>query len=238
MQLIDNKLKEIELAQRDQTELRRLVEMKKHEQVLGAKIVHLEEKLKLCKDQLKEGENQIKSLAQKLNESEKRLYSDGQTNTRELEHLQNKVTSLVNSKASLENELIKVMEAIESLETELATIKDEHLLLHAQCAEHEQSLKAHLQKLRSSQRRVQAQRDALLLTIPPELYKQYGTIYAAHEGIAVAKVKKGLCNACQVRLSPALLEKVRLATEPVHCEFCGRILFYPKQDENSDKRSN
>lgn len=231
-------MKEIELAQRDQTELRRLVEIKKHEQALGEKLEQLIARLKLFRQQLKEGENQARNLAQKINESEKRLYSDGQSNMRELEHLQNKVTNLMSDKADLENELLKMMEAVELLETELATIKAEHSSLVTECTELEKNLKAHLQKLRSAEKRMQVTREALVLTIPPELYKQYGTICTAHEGIAIAKVKKGLCSACQMRLSPALLDMVRFSTEPVHCEFCGRILFYPKQDENSNKRSN
>ena len=45
-------------------------------------------------------------------------------------------------------------------------------------------------------------------------------------GYAVAEVLEHRCTACQVMLRPQVLSNIRAAQEVVHCDSCGRMLYY------------
>lgn len=236
MQVIDRRLKALEQAQLDQTNLRQLVEMKKREQAHGVRLEQMEWRLKGFKHRVKQGEDEAANLQQQIEEYQKRLYDGTNRGSKELEHLEHKMSSLCTLKDQLEQELIEVMQDIETLETELKGIFSEHELIRKQCNEVEKELKKYRQSLRVEEKRLHSARNREVAAIPAELYQLYLKVYEQHDGMAVVRVKENRCTGCQVRISTEMLIKVRNAVEPVHCEICGRILFYPEMDEERKKR--
>jgi hypothetical protein len=49
-------------------------------------------------------------------------------------------------------------------------------------------------------------------------------------GFAVAEVRDHRCMACQVMVRPQVLSNIRAAQEVVHCDSCGRMLYYLPQN--------
>lgn len=236
LQGIDRRLKDLEQAQLDQTNLRRLVEMKKQEQAHGVRLEQMEWRLNGFKHRVKQGVDETASLQQQIEDYQKRLYDGTIRGSKELEHMEHKMSSLYTLKDQLEQELLEVMQDIEILETELHGISAEHALIQNQCIELERELKEYRQGLRIEEKRLHAARNREVAAIPAEWYQLYLKVYGQHDGIAVVRVKENRCTGCQVRISTELLNKVRNTDEPVHCEICGRILFYPEVDEERRKR--
>ena len=236
LQLIDKKLKENELAQQDQTDLRHLITLKKREQSLVQELQRSEKCLKDLQSKTKQSEAIIQEITVKIKDLEKRLYSGTGQNMRELEHMEVQVAHQKESKNDLENDLIQALEVIESLEKDFAALVEEQRKLSEDSRSLETTVRANRHNLKFEARRLTNKRNMVLESIPPELYKHYEQVSANHDGVAVAKIKKGLCLGCQMKLSPVLQEKAKNSTEVVHCEFCGRILYYPQPDESEKNR--
>jgi predicted nucleic acid-binding Zn-ribbon protein len=63
--------------------------------------------------------------------------------------------------------------------------------------------------------------------LPAELVKLFADSVAKRRGIAVAAIRDGHCEACQVRLRPQLIMEIRKGDRIAQCESCMRILYVP-----------
>ncbi len=73
---------------------------------------------------------------------------------------------------------------------------------------------------------LQTRRDTDASSIDPELLAEYERLRRGKRGQAVARVRDGMCAACNVMLRPQLLNEVRSNDYVMMCEQCGRILYY------------
>ncbi len=228
LQRIDKALKEIEAAQLDQTELKRLVQLKQEEQASALRLGQLDWRLRGIKRQVSQGETEINEVAQKVDKYEEKLYDGSIQNSKELEHMKSNIDVLRAQQEEMEQTVIELMEEVEEVEGELTEYKVEHQKLQVDCDQLEKELKERLYKLRSDEKRFRGKREVLVNLIPEKLYQHYLTIYGRHDGLAVVRIRGNICSGCQVSLPAMVIDKVKQSAEPVHCEFCGRILFYKK----------
>ena len=77
----------------------------------------------------------------------------------------------------------------------------------------------------ASQRDALAEKRGVLAeTLEPVAVQKYETLRRAKRGTAVAKVERGLCQACRMSLPTHHHQQVRAGRQTVHCSSCGRIL--------------
>ena len=77
----------------------------------------------------------------------------------------------------------------------------------------------------ASQRDALAEKRGVLAeTLEPVAVQKYETLRRAKRGTAVAKVERGLCQACRMSLPTNQHQQVRAGRQTVHCSSCGRIL--------------
>lgn len=225
LQQIDTRLKDIEAAQLDQTELKRLVQMKKEEQKIQVRGGQLEWRLKSIQRQVSQGEAQALDIAQRIEKYQEKLYGGSIQNSKELGKLEAQIELLSTQRLDLEQEILEMMEEVEQIERELIVIQGDCEDLRNGCRELEKTLKDRLAQLSIEEKRLRSKREQLVKMIPDNFYQNYLHLYSRHNGLAVVRVKKGVCTGCQVSLSPLVLDKAKRLAEPVCCEFCGRILF-------------
>lgn len=236
LQVIDRRLQEVEAALADQTRLREWIEFKQRERSLGAQLKELEGKLETFREWIGKEEEAMKKQDLKIAESEKRLYDGTNRGARELEHMEAQMEAIRQARNGMEQHILEVMEMIEHDEEALHALRDEYESMVTQSLHVEQELKEFRRKLHHEQKQLQAARKRVILTLPDEQYQHYVKVAAQHDGIAVARVKQNRCSGCQMTLSPSLLSRVRYSQVIEHCEYCGRILFDPSQDETGRKR--
>ena len=82
-----------------------------------------------------------------------------------------------------------------------------------------------LTRLSSEREGIASQRGDLAATLDPSEVQQYEKLRNAKGGLAVAKVSRGLCQACRMALPTQQQQKVRNGRQTVLCSTCGRILF-------------
>ncbi|HEY3500702.1 MAG TPA: C4-type zinc ribbon domain-containing protein [Polyangiaceae bacterium] len=73
--------------------------------------------------------------------------------------------------------------------------------------------------------RKQAERQALVARVKPELYRRYELI-RKRRGTALAWTRDGTCSACHIRLQPMLFQKLLRAEDFGQCPSCNRILYF------------
>jgi len=127
--------------------------------------------------------------------------------------------------AGYEEKILELMLNADSLQSELAAAD---AALKAESANVERQ-KAEAAKEGDADRALaaqsQARSDELRKGVDETLLVTYDRILKSR-GYAVAEVLEHRCTACQVMLRPQVLSNIRAAQEVVHCDSCGRMLYY------------
>ena len=155
---------------------------------------------------------------------DEQLYGGSITNPRDLESLEQEASHV---RASLEQQDAKLLELtnqaeesrskLEALETRLADSQSAWEKRHAE-------LQTDLERWTAQRETIAEQRENLVETLDPVSVQRYEVLRKAKRGLAVAKVERGLCQACRMSLPTHQHQKVRSARETVLCSSCGRIL--------------
>ena len=124
-----------------------------------------------------------------------------------------------------EEKILELMLNADSLHSQLAAaetaLKAESAEVERQKIEAEKEGEAD----RAALAKAQARSQALRRGVDDTMLATYDRILKSR-GFAVAEVLDHRCAACQVMLRPQVLSNVRAALEVVHCDSCGRMLYY------------
>jgi predicted nucleic acid-binding Zn-ribbon protein len=154
-----------------------------------------------------------------------RLYSGAITHPRELEGLQKEVSNiqdlLQQRDAALQEMLLKVQES----QARCTTLKEELSDVRTAWENRRAELNERIRQLVAEQESIVGQRSQLAATIEPMELRRYENLRKTKGGRAVAKVERGLCQACRMSLPTQQLQRVRAGRQVVLCSSCGRMLF-------------
>lgn len=158
----------------------------------------------------------------------KRL-QDQQFETRKNEEYQalgNEVIRYQNEVRTLEDKEIEHMEQLEAAKeihkaaaaklAETTSRVNEEI---AQLEERGKNLTARIQE-------ITADRTQLSTGIPPEDLSLYDRLMKSKGNAAVVPADNGICGGCHMKLVTATLNELRANDHLVHCEQCGRVLYF------------
>ncbi|MBV8142620.1 MAG: hypothetical protein JOZ60_11305, partial [Verrucomicrobia bacterium] len=127
----------------------------------------------------------------------------------------------------IEDHEIELMEQTEQFqketvyaELELKTAKRQSEVQQADLKKKEATLGERLQQ-------VEIEREQLAQGLDPGLIFQYTRLFTTKGGNAVVPVEHEFCMGCHMKNTSALVHRAKLGREIVHCQQCGRILYYP-----------
>ena len=131
-----------------------------------------------------------------------------------------------------ETEILEILEQVEALTTALASLQEEIDVRQA----HLESLRAEVEAELAAQEakitELQGQRLEIQQKIPTALLKRYDFIREKRQGIAVAEVRQGVCQACHMNLPPQKFIELQMDQELMTCPHCQRIIYFVPQEEN------
>jgi predicted nucleic acid-binding Zn-ribbon protein len=207
---------------------------KQAEEELHARLTveQLEKTLQEERDQLEEIQRAHRALQleadsqrERAKQLDQRLFSGEITNPRDLATLELETN---NVKAQVDQKDVQLLEysmraqdvrsKIGSLETELANAQRAWDTRQAE-------LTAQVAALKTEQDDLMAQRDQIAATVDQSELQKYETLRKSKAGRAVARVERGLCQACRMSLPTQHLQRVRAGRQTVLCSSCGRMLF-------------
>jgi|ERR671919_1025723 predicted nucleic acid-binding Zn-ribbon protein len=210
------------------------IQKKQAEEELNARLTveHLENTLQEERDKLEEIQRahrmlqlEADSQRERAQQLDQRLFSGEVANPRDLASLELETN---NVKAQVDQKEVQLLEysmqaqdarsKIGALETELANAQQ---AWDARQAE----LTAQVAALKAEQDDLMAQRDQIAATVDRSELQKYETLRKSKAGRAVARVERGLCQACRMSLPTQHLQRVRAGRQTVLCSSCGRMLF-------------
>ena len=129
-------------------------------------------------------------------------------------------------KARIEDEILGFMEQQEQL---TGDVKEAETLLRARASQGKGEEAVLAEKLRGVETDVavvKSERAQLTAGLPVAVLADYDKILR-HRGTAVAEVvKPNFCGGCRVTITPQRLQELRQRSALIHCESCGRYLYW------------
>ncbi|GBD10538.1 hypothetical protein HRbin23_00182 [bacterium HR23] len=167
----------------------------------------------------------LADLEQKVKDLERRMFSGRVTNPKELLSLQEEVKLLKGRISQTEDALLQVMEQVEHASQVVKTAQEEYrrveTLWHSQRQVWEQDYQRALQEKQTLEQR----RAMLANALDGPSLALYASLRESKNGLAVAKVERGVCRGCGMAVPQGLIPRVRGGKEVVRCPSCGRLLY-------------
>jgi hypothetical protein len=184
------------------------------------------------RDRLREGQKKqreaewaVEEVRAKLQPVEEKLYSGTVKNPKELMGFQQDVDSLKGRQRELEDGTLEAMSSVEEAEAGLTEAERWLSEVEARWQEEQESLFRQRDVLQGEIPDLEGRRSRQVTTIDAEVMRQYDALRAAHQGRAVAKVERGICQGCRITLPMHIVQKARRSNLLVQCTNCERILY-------------
>jgi len=197
---------------------------------LDAKLAAAAAQLEASK--LKSKELEIEKKNQELSAQAKRdsiaKFRNQQFQTRKNEEFQALTNEIKRYEAdiqSIEDQELEVMEQIELAKVSVASAEKEFAQAKTQIAQQIADLDNKTKALEAQLHEIEADRASIASSVEEDLLDQYNRIFA-NKGEAIVAVEHYVCMGCHMSLTPQTVHRVKAEREIVHCEQCGRMLFY------------
>jgi predicted nucleic acid-binding Zn-ribbon protein len=174
---------------------------------------------------LREAENKAYDTRIKIELAEASLYSGKIQNPKELQELQYEIASLRRLMISLEDKQLEAMMEVEEADGKLTLTNEELNVVQSKLIEHNAILNGEKSGLLGQIERLDAERKAVLPTIPAIDLGLYEQLRKSRNGVAVVKITSKACTACGTTLTAAMIQSTQSSGQLVRCPTCGRILY-------------
>jgi uncharacterized protein len=129
-------------------------------------------------------------------------------------------------KSRIEEDILGLMEAQERAAVELKDAEADWKQREREGQSEEATLVEKLRGVEAELAVVRAERGDLARHLQPSVLIDYDRILR-HRGLAVAEVTKpNSCGGCRVTITPQRLQELRQQSALIHCESCGRYLYW------------
>jgi predicted nucleic acid-binding Zn-ribbon protein len=125
-----------------------------------------------------------------------------------------------------EDRILDLMAESEPLEKNVKTAEAALKQERAQVEREKQEARARTAADQKMLSELHAERKELVERLGASTYGQYERIRKARGGVALSEAAEGRCTVCQIALRLQFLQDLKKSAQLMHCESCGRILFY------------
>ncbi len=191
-----------------------------------AELEEQEQVVEELRKRLRTAEWQVDDLSSKIEPLEKKLYGGSVRNPKELAGIEEDVQSLQGRKRKLEDQALEAMSELEDAEGALNAAKEALDALDSSWRDEQAELLRQQETLRGELARLEERRQEQSRLIDSSTLGLYDSLRSAHQGRAVAKVERGMCQGCRISLPMTLLQRARSSGDAlVQCSSCERILY-------------
>ncbi|MGQ9922163.1 MAG: zinc ribbon domain-containing protein [Desulfobacca sp.] len=228
-------LQEVDLEIRDLVHSQQELPQTMHE--LEAKLAELQARAAEKQQELEETKKQQRQLQQEMD-----MLDEGITRSRqrlmeikdniEYKAMLKEIAFKEDRKDQKETEVLEILEQVEALTAALAALQEEIDLRQAHLEKLRAEVAAELAAQEAKITALQGQRQQIQQDIPPTLLKRYDFIREKRQGLAIAEVRQGVCQACHMNLPPQKFIELQMDLELMTCPHCQRIIYFVPQEEN------
>ena len=174
-------------------------------------------------------ETELDSLKEQLKKYESQLYQV-KTN-KEYDAIANETENVKKKINELETAILESTEKIENLTKSNAEIEDVIKKLSEDYDDNNVALQDRISASSEEENLLKHERDIVEKKLSTQQIKAYQRIRSAKKGMAVAYCNGGVCSGCFSFIPPQKVVEIRSMKRLFHCESCGRILVWDKNQE-------
>jgi predicted nucleic acid-binding Zn-ribbon protein len=192
----------------------------------GQAVETVKRRLDAAKKELRAKEKDLDDIAVKRGKSEARLY-EVKTNV-EYSAVLAEIESIKGLKARTEEEILGLMERQETLASEIREAEARYRQREEQGRRDETTIRQKLAAVQQELTVARAERATLAREVPRNVLADYERILKARGGLGVAAVTSTSvwCGGCRVSIRPQAVQELRSGQALLHCESCGRFLYW------------
>ncbi len=191
----------------------------------------IEESLEEAKTRLQEIQSSHRQLQLETESQRERsshldtqLYGGDVENPRDLEALQMEANNVRHTLEQMDVRLLELSLQAEDARTQISAQEQQLTDTQSAWEVRQAQLWQQLEELTDRQEALSKHRTSLASGVEPVELNRYEGLRRSKGGQAVAKVMRGLCQACRMSLPSQHLQRVRNGRQVVLCNNCGRIL--------------
>lgn len=208
-------------------------EIPKRQNEIQSLLKNLEDEAKASEERFKKREVEQKSLELEMQEGQAaRVKKEAQLmtikNNKEYQATLAEIEALDRRNARNEERIIELMDALEKeravLQTRKTELEERRASFQGELAELEErgrGLNGKVEEARKNTAQIQTRVD-------PALFQRFVRVFNGKQGVAVAAANGGHCGACNIRLTPRLVQLARRSQDIVVCEGCQRFLYWDR----------
>lgn len=173
-------------------------------------------------------ELELQSTASKRKQVEEEMYSGRVRNPKELAAMQEELGQFDRHGKEMEDAVIALMEEVEGQQPQVTGLGHEVAAARADLARREAAYLEEQATLEAALASLRQERERIAAGIDPVLLRRYDRIRERMGAVAVAAVRRGICENCHVAIPEGRVRQLAEDAELVlTCERCGRILVLP-----------
>ena len=180
----------------------------------------LEEVRSMHREQQTDAEDQ----RQRSSDLDKQLYGGEVTDPQVLESLQHEADTVRNLLQVRDTRLMELSLKAEESRNRCAELEKRIVQIETAWKTRNADLSETIKRLAVQRDELWAKRGDLAQELEPVAVEKYEILRKAKGGTAVAKVERGLCQACRMSLPTQQHQQVKNGRQSVYCSSCGRLL--------------
>lgn len=185
----------------------------------------LKTKFDQTRKDLRAKEKDLEVAAAKRTKTEARLW-EVKTN-KEYSAVLLEIEEIKQEKGTTEEEILSLMEMQDKLGVEVREAEARYKSREEQARQDEAVVRKKLAVVQQELDVLRAERESRARELPKGLLGDYDRTLKARGGVAVANVSSAaVCGGCRVTIRPQAIQELRVATELMRCESCGRFLYW------------
>ena len=198
---------------------------------LDARMAAVHSQLEAVKLKSKEVEVERKKLENEAQSRREQIakYQGQKFQTRKNEEfraLSNDIERFENEVRSLEDSELELMEQAETLKSAINAAETEDRAVRAQVQEQASDLDAKEKAIHTQLGELETERTKLAGQIDEDLLDTYDRLFQSKGDNAIVSFEHDVCMGCHMKLTTQTAVRVKGGREVVHCEQCGRILYW------------
>lgn len=192
--------------------------LKTHQDALG----RAEERVKTKQAEIKDLELEVTSKREQITKLRQQQY-ELKTN-KEFKAMETEIQGVEKEILGLEDKELVLMEELEAARSDVKERSGELEKEKAMVVADTQSLDERAEGIGGDLKELEQKRETLAAGTDKEWLVPYERL-AGRKDPAVVELKDGICGGCHMKLPPSVGHATQKQTEPVTCDYCGRILY-------------
>ena len=144
----------------------------------------------------------------------------------EFQAISNEIKRYEDEVRATEDRELELMDSAEKMKMTIADAEKENATVKAQVQQQLANLEAKAGTIQEQLAQIEADRAKLASAVDEDLLDTYDRLFTSKGDNAVVALEHEVCMGCHMKLTTQTAVRVKGGREVVHCEQCGRILYF------------